>query len=147
MAELSIELSKADMKRLIKFVYLGHYMLTGTKDEPNKEADEFLGRILSFGKNYINFEGIEYDDEESSYFVTAEQEEEWQEAISDYNEDTFWEELIERLGERDVERKHAGKDFYELDVEERVNSFHEEVSKYYDEVNKHGLKNIGIVKE
>jgi len=38
MANCTIELSKADMKMLLKYVYCGHWLLTATKPDPDGEV-------------------------------------------------------------------------------------------------------------
>lgn len=144
MANCTIELSKADMKMLLKYVYCGHWLLTATKPGPDEKHEAFYQRILSLMKNNNIEPRIDY--EHGTYEVSGELDEEYHDAIDDYNEDTFWEELIERLATRDLSVKHTQKEIEGMGYPEVSEKIDKEAEKYIDEIDEHGLKNIGIVR-
>lgn len=144
MANCTIELSKADMKLLLRYVYYGQWLLTATKTDPDEKYEAFYQRILSLMKNNNIEPRIEY--EHGSYGVSGELDDEYHKAIDDYNEDTFWEELLERLAQRDLSLKYTKKEIEDMGYPELSEKLDAEMEKYIDEIDRHGIGNIGIVK-
>ena len=147
MADITFTLSKKDMKNLLEHVFLGNWILRATKDDEDKEEDDFIQRIYSMMKNYNIEEDIDYDKESNKYFIGQEKEEDYMEKVEEYNRDTFIEELIENLTARDIEEKYTKEQLEEFDENEFNDKFHKEAEKYFNEVNKNGIKHIGIVKK
>ena len=144
MPNCTIELSKADMKLLLRYVYYGQWLLTATKEDPDEKYEAFYQRILSLMKNNNIEPRIAY--EHGSYGVSGELDEEYRKAIDEYNEDTFWEELLERLAQKDLSLKYTKKEIEDMGYPELSERIDEEAEKYIDELDRNGLRNIGIAK-
>lgn len=56
------------------------------------------------------------------------------------------EELIERLATRDLSVKYTQKEIEGMDYPEASEKIDNEAEKYIDEIDEHGLRNIGIVR-
>ena len=144
MPNCTIELSKSDMKMLLMYVYFGDWILTATKDHPNLKYEGFYQKILSLMKNNNIEQRIEF--ENGMYEITTELEEEYNKYIDDYNEETFWEELIEKLARRDLFGKYEKNDIEKMDYISINEKIDKEADKYVKEIDRNGIKNIGIIK-
>lgn len=143
MADCSIELSKQDMKTLLRYVYLGDWVLRSTKDEPDPEAEEFLQKMLFIMKSHDIDPGI--TNEHGAYEVSPELEEECQDEIAEYDEDVFWDHLIESMARRDFFHKHKLEEIEAMEAEEYDEGISAEAEKYAKETEENGIENIGIV--
>jgi len=122
----SIELTKKQFSSLLKAVYLGNWMInahrTGSKDDPRiKEYESISDFIFSqapkFGfKRYMDHEPSDGE----RYFPTRyfEEETDVHKFHEEYDNDTFWDELTHRLGERDLIEKYSKEEIKKMKREE-----------------------------
>ncbi len=146
MANIEISMSKKNLRLLVQHVFAGNWVLTSTKTERNTEMAEFYDMILGMAKNYNIIDGIEYDEESGSYDFSGEKEEELMKPIEEYDDDTFWEELIDKLASRDAEQKCGLENFAKLEQMARLNALWAEEEKYNKEFEKHGIDRLKIQK-
>lgn len=144
---MKINLTKKQYALLIKMLYLGDWMINAIKveDERNKEVDELHSYILSFAKEY----GMENmaDKNEGGFFPSGAMDEDElvEESRENYNGEIFWEELIDRLAERDFRRKYSGKEIQAMkDWIERAGHKDEFTEKYAEEFEENGLNRLEI---
>ena len=64
--------------------------------------------------------------------------------IDDYDNQTFWEELIERLANRDFLAKYGEEAIQKMSFEERFTKFQEFEERYDEEFEDHGIERIVI---
>ena len=147
MSEVDISLSKKNLRLLVRHVFIGHWILTATKVERDKELDDFFDTFLAKVKSYNVMDGLEYDEGSASYAFSADKEDEFHEDISDYEEHIFWEELIDRLATRDAIKKLGEKEFDELEKDDRMKAIWSEEEKYAKEVETHGIDRLVIAKK
>ena len=104
---MKINLTKKQYETLAKTVYLGNWMAnahrTGQEGDPiKKEYEEITNYIFSLASEFgfsKNFEhDLEYDKSDKTEINKLQEE---------YDENTFWDELSDRLGERDFFRKYS----------------------------------------
>lgn len=87
-------------------------------------------------------DAVGQDAETGSYFVHEELAKAWQEHhVVDYNDHVFWQELAERLAERDLARE-LGTDPAGLDVEEYAAQLRELRERYWQELDRYGIERI-----
>ena len=69
-----------------------------------------------------------------------------EEFVDAYDDYVFWEELVLRLGKRDIALKYENKadEFRKLLMEERWEENNKEEEKYSEEFEKHGLERLKI---
>ena len=115
MQDISITMSKKDMKQLFKHLYCGNWVLTATKEKPLKEYEEFKQRFFAIMKNYILIDQIEYNTELGMYFISYELDEQLHKLIDEYDDDIFWEELIDRLAHRDIETEYSKEEIENME--------------------------------
>jgi hypothetical protein len=144
---MKIELNKIQYRKLIELLFLGDWLTnshrTGAKgDEVKTDYKELEQYILSFAKEFQS--GHVVMEEAGEYFTTMKFEENLMPIIEEYDEYTFWEQLSERLAERDLS-KEIGK--VKKLKEEHIERKYEIEETYQEEFEKNGLKNIGLKKE
>ena len=140
---------------MLKLVYLGNWLANaqrdGSPENPQKEEYEKLeDYIFSFAKQFGLDEWV--DDEnatEGNFFPTREFEEgtDVQELIEEYDEETFWDELIDRLGDRDFYRQYSKDEILKMTQKERFEKLYEFIDKWTDEINENGIERLGIKKD
>ena len=70
-----------------------------------------------------------------------------QELIDEYDENTFWDELIDRLGDRDFFRCYSKDEIQKMNRKERFGKLYEFIDKWEDEINENGINRLGINKD
>jgi len=148
-----IELTKEQFLTLMKVVYLGNWMAnanrTGGKDDPNvKEYEEISDYIFSLASRFDLEKYISHEAEDGDkYFLTNEFEEKTDvhRLHEDYDEETFWDELPERLGERDFYRMYSKEDWKKMTRDERFIKLQECIIKWEEEVDNNGIEKLEIV--
>ena len=146
---MKIEFSKEQFLALMKTVYLGNWLANAIRtDDKYKDYEAMEDYIFSFAKEagfdrYVNHEPKDGD----RYYPTSYFEEETDVDIlkDEYDDELFWEELIERLGNRDFLNKYGKEEIRKMNREERFIKRMECEEKYEDEVEKYGVERLEIV--
>lgn len=148
-----IILTKKQYFALLKTVYLGNWVANAIRDDSDsgKRLDEYdvaESTIFSYAKQFGYSQYI--DDEfanEGKYYPTRvfEDKTEVMALIDEYNEDTFWDELVEHLAERDFKKQYNRAEARAMSQEEHINKLYEFIDKWAEEINANGLDNIGII--
>ncbi|MDO8571084.1 MAG: hypothetical protein Q7R79_00205 [bacterium] len=144
----SIELNKKQYLALLKAMYLGNWMAnanrTGKKDDPHmKEYEEIADYIFSLAPKFGFSENIEHDLE----FDESEKMTEVSKLHEEYDEEVFWHELPDRLGERDFFRKYSKKDWDKMSKDERYSKLQECIIEWEEELEKNGIARLEIKKD
>ncbi len=67
--------------------------------------------------------------------------------IEEFEQNTFWEELISNLADRDVLKNIGTNSFSDLSPVERISATYDAEAKWAKEFEKNGLNRIGIVEK
>lgn len=143
---MKINLTKKQYESLAKAVYLGNWMAnaqrTGQDGDPHiKEYEEIADFVYSFAKDFgfpDDFEaGLEFSDGEEELPEAAQLHEE-------YDEQSFWEELPDKLGERDFYRKYTEEERNKMTAEERFLKVQECIIKWEEELEEYGINRLEI---
>jgi hypothetical protein len=153
--KISIELTKEQFLALLKAVYLGNWVANANRDgsaeDPHKkEYEDIEDYIFSAAKKFGFGEYVDGENaDEGKFFPTRQFEEETDvhELHEDYDEETFWDELIDRLGDRDFFRNYSKDEIQKMTQEERFEKLYEFIDKWADEVNEHGIERLKVDKE
>jgi hypothetical protein len=142
---MKIELTKEQLASLAKLAYLGNWLANSWRTEDViEEYDEIESLVLeAAAKNGLE-EYVEFDDEEKKAFPSAELEEKMAETVDFYNDNTFWDQLIYRMADRDYLRKHGEESLEELTTETGMEREKPLVEKYEKEFNENGLDRLEI---
>ncbi len=149
----NIELTKEQFLVLMKAVYLGNWMAnasrTGGKDDPHiKEYEEILDYIFSLASRFGLEKYVDHEEKDGDrYFPTNEFEEKTNvhKLHEDYDEETFWDELPERLGDRDFYRMYSKDDWKKMTQDERFLKLQECIIKWEEEIDNNGIERLEIV--
>ena len=148
---MKIELTDEQYKTLIEMVYLGEWMINACRhpDEVIKKYQDLEQHLYSFAKAGGMERYVEYDEESKQFYPSQEFElrSDVEKYRAEFEDETFWDELIERMSVRDTVRKIGekvademnGLDFYEKQI-----PFLEKYNKEFEE---NGLENLEIADE
>ncbi len=140
---MQIELTKEQYRELVKVVYLGSWMINSFRNaEERVDAAEAIEQYInSYAKQFESEDLVVYNAKYNVHDVSRELEGQLHQFIDEYDEDTFWAELAERLALRDIARK-AGPVLQLTD--HQVEEQYEIEEQYFKEFEKNGLKNVFI---
>ena len=147
------EFTRKHYLALLKAVYLGNWVANGFRDggpmDPMAQEYEDIKHVVisqaaRFGlEKYASREPGSDD----AYHPTRLFEEGTDvRAILDAHDDSvFWEELAERLGERDFHGIHTEEASATMSEDEYMHRHHESMDRYEDEFANHGIDRLRIV--
>ena len=147
---MKINFTKKEYRSLVELLEIASWVTTShivdANDEPKKYND-LIQKIYAFSKEMECLDIIEHSKELDGFYPTREFEEdsEVRQYIEDFEEDTFWAELISKLSGRDVLNKYNIKSLSELETDQRIDALYESDVKWEEEINRFGLERLGVV--
>ncbi len=131
MAKIKIELSEKQYTALVKVVYPGDWLANSYKlpDDGDKEIDDIVNHIYSYGKGDVtrDLEEILHD-----------------KYVDEYDNEIFWDELMQRLAKRDIVNAHSKDEIAKMTGIERITKINEMEGKYNKEFVENGLDNVSV---
>lgn len=146
---MKINLTKKQYESLVKAVYLGNWMAnahrTGQSNDPHKkEYNEIADYIYSLSTEFGLPDNYEYEVEFSDGpYGTSEVEG----LHEEYDEDSFWSEVPERLGTRDFFKKYSKKEREKMTEEEHFIKMQECIIPWEEEIDDNGIDRLEIKEE
>lgn len=148
---LEIKLTKKQYRDLLELIYLGNWMINAIRsgapgDEQIEKYNDVEQHIFSFAQKAGAKNYIKYDKKLKKFFPTREFEEETdvEQYHQEYDEETFWEELIVKLTWRDFVKEYGEKAIREMSVKERIEKEYPFEEKYRKEFGQNGLQNLAL---
>jgi hypothetical protein len=144
---MKINFTKEQYEGLIKLVYLGNWVVNSYRTNDIIDKYEDLEQyIFSFFEDFKMDKYIEYDRTIDEYFPTREFEEntEVEEYREEYDNYTFWDELIYRLARRDMIRKYGEAAVLAMAPDELMSKEEDFIEKYEVEFELNGIENLEI---
>jgi hypothetical protein len=135
------------LKRLIELAYIGEWVVNSrhSLEFQDDEATAALQGLLGLSASLT--EGIERDVETNNFYIDSEWVDKIQDHyIADYDDHIFWDELIERLAQRDL-AKQRGVEMEDIDRDDYLAELRPLESRYRDELELNGLDRLGITDE
>jgi len=143
-SEVPITLTKEQLEDFLDIVCLGEWMINATRIERIEKYDELAQHVFKAAKE-AGLKGVEYDEKDAEYWLTREYEESvLQEFKEEYDNETFWDDLPDRLAARDMERKFGRKAIEAMDNKERFIARQTICRKYEEEFEKHGIERLVV---
>jgi hypothetical protein len=148
---MKIDITKKEYRALLDIFYIADWVLHSYKTEEGPETEEYRNleqKFFSFAQEMGFANLVEYDSEMKEYFPTREYDETnvVMEAIVEYDNESFWEELMERLAMRDLILKEGKEKVMAMDDDKRLAKMEELREKYAAEFERHGISRIIIKK-
>jgi hypothetical protein len=146
---VEINFSNEEYKTLLEVLYLADWILNSyeTDKEPkNIVYHDLEQKILSLADKFEHKELVDFDEKYEEYIPSNILEEgPVFDYIDDYNEETFWEELIDRLSKRDLLKHHTESEIEGMEESLILSEIEKYARKYAEEFEANGLKNIEIL--
>ena len=143
-------MTKKEYGDLLDLLYIADWVLSATRvdDDPKtKKYKDIFQRIYSYAKDFGYEHMVEYIENRNEYVQDDDfkHRSSLHEFIDEYDNDSFWTELANRLIDRDLIRQLGSeKRFFELEVQERIELEYPIREKYEEEFYKNGLDNVKI---
>ena len=144
---MKINITNKEYRTLVEALELASWVLHAHAEEERKETKRFREleqNILSFAKDSGMKNEISYDPKLEEYLPTRQFEEQVLRYIDEYNEDTFWEELIDRLVKRDLMLQEGTEGYANLSFDQRFQKEDPIRLKYETEFENNGLDNVVV---
>jgi hypothetical protein len=139
---INLELTTEEFRKLIELAYLGEWMINAQHDA--EFQDEASGVVLQKLLTAHQLHDVDIDDETGESFMKSSWTERlYDEYILDYDDHTFWDELTERLAQRDLARDR-GVSAEQLDRDEDLLALRPLEDHYRAELEEHGLDRLDI---
>lgn len=149
---MKINFTKKEYLLLLDVLYMADWVLNAHREadekEDTREYEKLEQKILSYAKKMGMEKYVDFDPEYDMYFHSRffEETRRAQEFIDEFENDCFWEELIDRLTRRDFLKSFSEKEIKEMDPYTRFERLLKLSEKYSDEFEKNGLKNLVVKK-
>ena len=141
---MKIEISKTHYKTLVKALFLANWVVNCHKtDEPDDEFERLEQYILAQGK-FFDLENVEFDEKHGKYYHDSDFEMKTVKLLDDFVDVSFWDELIERLAERDFVNTLGEKEILKMSQDECFTKFYEFADPYEAEFADYGIDNLVI---
>jgi len=142
--KVTIELTEKQYKNLLKLVYLGEWLSQSYAEEPSEDILDTVEAVYKLAKDSGAEKMVEFDKEIGKHFPTAKMEEEMLEYIDDYDDNIFWDELVDRMSEKDLINKFGEKKVGKMSFEDRIEEEAQFIEKYEDEFAENGIERLKI---
>lgn len=144
---MKIEISKTQYKTLVKALFLANWVVNCHEtEEPDDEFERLEQYILAQGK-FFDLKDVEFDEKHGKYYHDSDFEMKTVQLLDDFVDVSFWNELTERLAERDFVRALGEKAIMKMSRDERFTKFYEFADPYEAEFSENGLDNLVIRSE
>jgi hypothetical protein len=142
---MNVELQPDDFRKLVELAYLGEWVINAQHDTDYQ--DENAGRVLQQLLSNSSLKDVGRDDETGEYFMSSEWVERLYDAyILDYDDHVFWDELTERLAQRDLAKlRDVGVD--EINRDDDLLELRPLEERYRQELEEHGVDRLEIVSD
>lgn len=143
-------MTKNEYGHLLDLLYIADWILSSNKIEDDPKTKKYVDifqRIYSHAKDF-GFENlVDYDEDIEEYFQDNDflKRHSLHEIIDEYDDETFWQILINRLIDKDMPKHFDdNKQLSEADIESQLELEYQIREKYENELSKNGLNNIKI---
>ena len=147
---MKINFTKAEYKALIELLYMGDWVAHAFTDhgsDENKDYKQLTQKIYAMAKQMGCEKDIEYAKKFDEYFPTRHFEEQsgTREIIDDYDGESFWTGLIDRLSERDMCEKHQVQSKFNIAIEDRFETLDKIEPLWTQEFAEHGIERLQVL--
>jgi hypothetical protein len=145
---MKIEITKEEYRNLLDLLYIADWVLIAHKtgDDPRtKPYDDIIQKLYSRAREAGYERLIGHDPQTRDHFTTREFEEASKALvfIDEFVDDSFWDELIIRLAERDAAQQAGGYEQLGLLSAEDQHALRAPIEeKYSEELNSHGIDHL-----
>lgn len=144
---MKINLTKKDYETLLDVLYITDWITRAHEEETEGDISrykEFEQKIFALAGEFGFKNKVAKNNVTGSYYLTNEHlnSSDVIEIIENFENATFWEELLERLTRRDFIRRYGEKAILEMSIKERFEKEMEFLERYDKEFSENGLENV-----
>lgn len=146
-----VEFTRKQYLALLKAVYLGNWVANGYRDggplDPLVDEYENTLHLVFAHARQFGLEKYAHGEEDDEVYHPTRLFEEGTDVrrmLDAHDDAVFWDELAERLGERDFHNRHAEEDIAAMSEDDYMRRHREYIEKYEDELSDHGLDRLEI---
>jgi hypothetical protein len=145
----TLNLTDAQFQTLIQLVYLGNFMANATRsnEEIVQQFEDLEQYLYSSAEEFGCGGFVTKHDAVEGVYPSHEFEEMMDAFICKYDTDVFWEELLQKMTERDLLARYGEKAVAEMSIVERIEKEREFIQSYDKEFSLNGLKRLFIKNE
>ena len=144
---MKIDITKMEYLSLLEILEISDWVLQAHHAKERSETRKYREieqKIFSYAKD-MGFENlVSYDSQLKRYFYTRKFEDTspGMDFVRDFENDTFWDELVQRLVDRDLIRQIGEERLLSIAAHERFEKEEALEERYADEFYNHGLDNL-----
>jgi hypothetical protein len=147
---MQIDLSKEDYRTLIEILDVANWVLFANmlEEPPGREKyREFAQKIYTHAEPFGCENLVGYDDLTDSYYSVREFDDSSpvRPFIDEFEDDTFWSELADRLADRDMRQEYSEETLAAMTPEQQFQAYTDFEEQYQDEFEDHGIERLEIV--
>jgi len=146
---MTLDLTPKQYETLLKLTYLGDWMVNGirTEDERIAEYADVMQRLLAWAADAQCGSFVEFDKKLNRFFPTAELEEHEEVKLlrETYDDEIFWDELINKLSLRDFMAAQKAASLASSLPYDAAKMRSDIIKKYVEEFDKNGVNNLKVV--
>ena len=142
---MKINLTNAEYRLLLELVYLGEWMVSAHDETAGASGGKYgplVQKLLSYANEAELSALVDRSPDDGKLHPTRQFEEEMMGTIYEYDEESFWMELIDRLAERDV--RAAQSDGHLPQLREYLELAGPIEERYAQEFETHGLERLKL---
>ncbi len=146
---IQLEFSEAEFRQLLEAMYTAdwvrnaHKVPDGKTDPYHALDQKILGQAKAAGCGDL----VDHDEKEKIFYPSQTLEKIGHGALDEYDEETFWEELVRRLALRDIEQERGPDALEKMSPEKRVSVISAMEERYQTESEMHGIDRLEIVED
>lgn len=143
---MKIDFTKEQFSALLRIIYLGNWMANANRIEDRiKKYEEIENYIFSYAQQFGFDKYVDNEEADKGKFYPTRKFEEKTDVHKlheEYDEEIFWDELIDRLGERDFYRHYSKEEIQNMTQDERFEKLYEFINKWADEISENGIEKL-----
>lgn len=144
---MKINFTKKEYRILLDVIYMADWILHAHDTEPRsdtKEYSDLFQKLMSYAKDMDCEDLVDFDAHKENYAESFifEEESAAMEYIEEFEDDTFWDELISRLANRDALTELKVNNIDDVDQEALFTAISNAEEKWSKEFETHGLGRI-----
>ena len=139
-----IEFTSEQYLQLLKLVYLGRWMVSSHRDDPDTSYDSIEQQVYGNAKLFGHENYTDFDTNYKKYFPSVDLEEDMDPVIQEYDDYTFWDELAWRMAERDFGKKYDQAQILCMTEDEIFHLKNTIADKYFDEFTANGIEKLDL---
>lgn len=146
---MKVNFTKKEYRTLLDIIHIADWIMHAHDTEDRKDTQQYrelFQKLLSFAEEMGFADLIELAEEDGNYYPTFkfESESAAERLIQEFENHSFWEELISRLAERDVLKEKKAESISDLDPDEWISAMTTAEEKWAKEFERFDLDRITV---